>query len=323
MSSALRLATRYGAHRMRCSAVLAQTSFRPPFALDPPQQRSFAVHKNKGLGKGATAGLIAVQQPGLKKKKKGGPRICSGCGTQVISGDSGGSLFSTGEDAIKNTSLSKKQAKKARYADLGEFGNNFLCNRCKALQKNNIWEAYDAIQDVDSEIFVKQLGHIVSRRRFGMCLIVADATDPEHSAPKNVRRSIGKVPCVLVLTKCDLMPRMQKRDMRNIKQCIQKITGMNFFGTFAVSAHTGSGILEFSEFLLKNIRGRDVFCVGSANVGKSTLVQRLAATIAPNIYMRGSSYKANKRKKTLQDIPVTASNLPGTTLQAGEFDNCR
>jgi GTPase Era involved in 16S rRNA processing len=258
-----------------------------------------------------------MKQPAesFKKSKKNNPRICSGCGTQVIAGgEASGSLFSTGVEAVSKTA-SKKAARKARYADLGE-SNNFLCQRCKNLKKNDIWAAYDAIADVDAKIFTKQLGHIVSRRRFGMCIVVADSTDAEHSAPKNLRQSIGNLPCVLVLSKCDLLPRMESRDVTTLVRSVRRVSRITVIKTFAVSAHTGVGILDLAEYLLLNLGGRDIFCVGAANVGKSTLVQKLANTITPNIFVKGNARKAQRRKKDMSNVSVTASHLPGTTLQA-------
>lgn len=278
----------------------------------------------RGRGGGGTAGRIAMQEPSYKRKGKSKkPRLCTGCGTEVISGQTadGGSIFATGEDAVAKggSGGSKRSAKLARYADLGDKhqqSSTFLCQRCEALKSDNIWGAYDAIRDVDPVVFTEQLGHIVRRRKFGLCIIVADATDPEHSAPKNVRRSIGKTPAILVLSKCDLLPRMNHRDIKTLSMKVSNLTGLRFIDTFAVSARTGSGILPFAEYLLQNLRGRDVFCVGSANVGKSTLVQKLAASITPAIYLKGKGRHVNKRKEQLADIPVTASHLPGTTLQA-------
>ena len=99
-----------------------------------------------------------------------------------------------GRQAV-NTELSKRQAKQARFADALDttpyshktgVGQGFLSDRCKALKSNNIWKAYDALHDVSAEIFAKQLKHIVSRRKFGLCICLVDATD-EHSIMKHLR----------------------------------------------------------------------------------------------------------------------------------------
>lgn len=291
---------------------------RRNFAAAPRSEKNKTKSKTRSaVSASSVAGRIAVQQSNLEKKKSG-PRLCVGCGTQVVAGSYSpqGPLFATGEQAVSAANMTKKQAKMARYADLSETTSNFLCDRCKALKSNNIWAAYDAIKDVDPKVFSDQLKHIVRRRKFGMCIVVADATDPEHSAPKALRNTIGSLPAILVLSKCDLLPRMNSRDIKYLSGKVANIIGTRFMQTFAVSAHSGAGIFQLSEYLLNNLFGRDVFCVGTANVGKSTLVQRLASTITPSIYLKGKGRKVHSRKEFSQNLPVTTSHLPGTTLQA-------
>ena len=275
--------------------------------------------KHNVLQASSTAGRIAMPQTGLKRSKSGKSKLCSGCGAEVIAGSqpSEGVVFSTGDAAV-DENASKNAQRRARYYDFGGRENDtgsFLCDRCKALNKTNIWKAYDAIRDVDASVFAAQLKLITSRRRFGLCIVVADATDPEHSAPKNyLRRIVGKIPAILVLTKADLLPRLNGRDVRAIADEVRRITRVTYIETMRVSAHTGAGMFDLAEYLLQNVRGRDVFVVGSANVGKSTLVQKLAKVITPNIYLKGASRHAQKRKRNIVDnLNVTASHLPGTT----------
>jgi len=86
---------------------------------------------------------------------------------------------------------------------------------------------------------------------------------------------------------------------------------------YGVSAHTGRGMVDLAEGLLKSLGGRDVFVVGAANVGKSTLVKSLSSLLARTLRMKGKSKNSdNRRRDTLQKLNVTASHLPGTTLQA-------
>ena len=42
-------------------------------------------------------------------------------------------------------------------------GEQVLCQRCKSLQSGNVFQAYDALKDVDAKVFSSQLEHIVSR----------------------------------------------------------------------------------------------------------------------------------------------------------------
>ena len=72
--------------------------------------------------------------------------------------------------------------------------------------------------------------------------------------------------------------------------------------------------MHLADEVLANLRGKDVFVVGTANVGKTTLVQKLASTIAGAVYMKGKS--GQRQRDVAANLDVTASHLPGTTLQA-------
>lgn len=253
-----------------------------------------------------------MQQTDAGKKRSNAVKLCVGCGSQIVSGDA--YSIATGANAV-NPELSKTQAKKARYVDISDkTTGTFLCNRCKALQGNNIWEAYDALRDVEPKVFMDQLKHIVSRRRFGLCVMVVDATDSEHSTVKSLRKAIGSTPVILALNKIDLLPRMNYRDQR----VLEHKTGKNVrcIKSYAVSAETGAGLLGLAKGILENLGGRDVFVVGAANVGKSSLVKKLSVMIAESIYLKGSGKQAARRRELTSDLKVTGSNLPGTTLQA-------
>ena len=258
---------------------------------------------------------MAVQSSKVSKK---GSRLCSGCGVEVMQSKDGRQNVGmiAGEEAVGETGASKTKQKKLRYLDVSDIGaSSFLCDRCKALKKDNVWKAYDVLYDVSPEVFSKQLRHIIGRRRFGLCVLVVDSTDPEHSAMKNLRKSIGKVPCILVFTKIDLVPRMSHIDQKALMSKISRLTGgAQFIACYGVSSVTGKGIVDLAEGLLSRLGGRDVFVVGSANVGKSTLVQKLAVVIADAVYMKGR--RGQRRRDLAHNLGVTGSHLPGTTLQA-------
>jgi hypothetical protein len=285
-----------------------------------PQQQQ---NNNKNKAKPSEAGRIVLHQNNLKKLKPGQVKLCNGCGTEVrrASSKSNDQISAhqiiAGVDANKDIELSKKQAKKARFAEATSMDKGaFLCDRCRALQSENIYRAYDALADVSPEVFSNQLQHIVGRRRYGLCIVVVDSTDPEHSAVKHLRRSIGqKTPIWLVINKVDLVPKMDHRTCRLLSHRIASIMGVGVFQNyFPVSSITGRGIYELAERLLSSLGGKDVFIVGCANVGKSTLVHRLAGVISTASYLKGKRGQA--RRDVCNNLAVTGSHLPGTTLQA-------
>ena len=130
-----------------------------------------------------------------------------------------------------------------------------------------------------------------------------------------MRSAIGTIPIILAVNKIDLMPRASERDLRYMQRRLRD-RGLNCTDVYAVSAHTGAGVDELAEGVLRSLGGRDVFVIGAANVGKSSLVRALTQMIAENVKYNEQSTSAKKRKQRLLDMPVTSSHLPGTTLQA-------
>ena len=300
-----------------------------------PQRLRTLTTNASNAPKPSEAGRIVLHQSNLKNLSPGQVKLCHGCGTEVRrqtttsrSSSSNQNTTTTtqvsahqilaGVDANKGVHRSKRQTKASRFADAMAMNKGaFLCDRCRALRSNNIFRAYDALADVSPQVFANQLQHIVGRRRYGMCLVVVDATDPEHSAVKHLRRIIGKkTPVWLVINKIDLLPKMDPYICQKLSRRIGSIMGLGsvIFNVFAVSSVTDAGILELAEKLLASLGGKDVFVVGCANVGKSTMVQRLAATISSGSYMKRK--KDMSRREMCHDLAVTGSHLPGTTLQA-------
>mmetsp|Transcript_19957 Transcript_19957/g.39546 ORF Transcript_19957/g.39546 Transcript_19957/m.39546 type:complete len:481 (-) Transcript_19957:84-1526(-) len=74
-----------------------------------------------------------------------------------------------------------------------------------------------------------------------------------------------------------------------------------------------TGVADLARALLKYRNGRDVFIVGSANIGKSTLTNRLVKEL---LHRQDFLDKMDKRRRdTLLQSAPTMSPLPGTTLQ--------
>ena len=115
----------------------------------------------------------------------------------------------------------------------------------------------------------------------------------------------------------DLLPRKINRyDLNFIKNRVESGRTRDI-SAYAVSAATGEGLVELAEGLLLELAGKDVFVVGAANVGKSTLVKNLTSLLARTLRFRGrNKYSDDQRKGILQNLNTTQSHLPGTTLQA-------
>lgn len=236
-----------------------------------------------------------ISKERLKSGQQG--RICRGCGVQLHARDS---------SQLKAESQShRKASKRLGFLDITQTSDAFLCQRCRSLNENKILNAYDALQDLDPAVFGKQLSYITNRRQFGLCLLVVDATDPEHTCVKDLRRWIPRrMPVFVILNKIDLLPRLTSSDVRYLEYRIRQVVQIKTIGLAPVSATTGAGLVDAAEQILGELGGRDVFCVGSANVGKSSFVQAFAELLTEHGILKGKSAR-RRRRPTIVDGPQT------------------
>ncbi|MBP1968734.1 ribosome biogenesis GTPase YqeH [Virgibacillus natechei] len=166
-----------------------------------------------------------------------------------------------------------------------------LCQRCFRLKH------YNEIQDVSitDDDFLKMVSSI--RDTNGFVVHVIDVFDVDGSLIKSLPRIIGDNPIVLVGNKVDLLPKSTNR--RKLVQWLRtsaKEAGVNVKDVFLISSMNGDGIEELT-FELENYRdNKDVYIVGTTNVGKSTFINRLI-----------------KQTSGMGDV-ITTSYFPGTTL---------
>ena len=144
--------------------------------------------------------------------------------------------------------------------------------------------------------FSSQLAHIVSRRKFGLCIVVIDGTDPEFSSVRKLRDAIKSTPCILAINKSDLLPRMSRYDLNYLKQRAQA-GRTRVIDAYAVSAQNGTGMVQLAEGIVSELAGKDVFVVGSANVGKSTLVKSLSSLLARTLRFRGKNKRFDDKRR--------------------------
>ena len=109
---------------------------------------------------------------------------------------------------------------------------------------------------------------------------------------------------------------MSRYDLNYLKQRAQA-GRTRVIDAYAVSAQNGTGMVQLAEGIVSELAGKDVFVVGSANVGKSTLVKSLSSLLARTLRFRGKNKRVDdKRRGILKNLNTTQSHLPGTTLQA-------
>lgn len=126
---------------------------------------------------------------------------------------------------------------------------------------------------------------------------IVDIFDFEGSLISGLQRFVGNNKIVLAANKIDLLPSsVNPNRIRNWVQRRAKEEGLRVADTVLISAKRGFGVDRLVEALEAHRRGRDIYVVGAANVGKSSLINRLI------------------RDYSDLDAEVTVSSYPGTTL---------
>ncbi|MBY7143318.1 ribosome biogenesis GTPase YqeH [Virgibacillus sp. NKC19-3] len=168
---------------------------------------------------------------------------------------------------------------------------NILCQRCFRLKH------YNEVQDVSitDDDFLEMVSSI--RKTEGLVVHVIDIFDVDGSLIKSLPRIIGDNPIVLVGNKIDLLP--QSTNKRRLTQWLKsqaKEAGVTVSDVFLISSKQGHGIQTLTHQLEDYRAGRDIYIVGTTNVGKSTFINRLI-----------------KETSGENDV-ITTSYFPGTTL---------
>lgn len=166
-----------------------------------------------------------------------------------------------------------------------------LCKRCFRLKH------YNEIQDVSmtDDDFLKMVSSI--RNTQGLVVHLIDIFDVNGTLIKSLPRITGDNPILLVGNKVDLLPKStNQRRLIQWLRSVAKENGLKVLDVFLISSKKGHGIEELSVNMEQYRKNRDVFIVGSTNVGKSTFINRLI------------------KQSTGESDVITTSYFPGTTL---------
>ncbi|WP_156291135.1 ribosome biogenesis GTPase YqeH [Oceanobacillus salinisoli] len=196
--------------------------------------------------------------------------FCQGCGAQI-------QIFDPDKPGYTPSSSLEKE--------------NILCKRCFRLKH------YNEIQDVSitDDDFLKMVSSI--RNANGLVVHVIDIFDVNGSLIKSLPRITGENPIILVGNKMDLLPK--STNQRKLKQWLRtqaKEAGIKVLEVFLISSIKGHGMEELTSQIEQYRKQRDVFIVGTTNVGKSTFINRLI------------------KQTTGHGDVITTSYFPGTTL---------
>ncbi|MBI0032650.1 ribosome biogenesis GTPase YqeH [Lactobacillus sp. M0396] len=209
--------------------------------------------------------------------------ICIGCGA-VLQSDSP-------EEAGFLPASHLKQARESE-----DEGNDIYCQRCFRLRH------YNEIMPVesDNDDFLKLLNSLSEKK--ALIVNVVDLFDFTNSLLSAITRFIGKNDFILVGNKFDLFPQNSRKS--KIKDWMrQEANRVGLFPKkiFLVSAKNKENLSELIAYLDQNSRDRDVYFVGTTNVGKSTLINAIIDQMGD-----------------IQNL-ITTSRFPGTTLDKIEI----
>jgi 30S ribosome assembly GTPase len=131
-----------------------------------------------------------------------------------------------------------------------------------------------------------------------LVVLVVDLFDFAGSWIPGLHRRIGRNPLLLIANKIDLFPKAT--NWGRLKEWVAHSTkemGVRPVDVVLCSAAKGWKMNEALEAIEYHRQGRDVYIVGTTNVGKSTFINRLLAEAGKNVM-------------------ITTSPYPGTTLDA-------
>lgn len=194
--------------------------------------------------------------------------------------------------------LQDKDPKKAGYLPSGalkkvESGEieEVYCQRCFRLRH------YNEIMPVslNNDDFLSMLNSLGKQK--AMIVNVVDIFDFNNSLVRSLKRFIGDNDFILVGNKIDLFPKNSNET--KIKDWMRQEAnraGLYPEKIFLVSAAKHKNLDTLIEYLNKASQDRDVYFVGTTNVGKSTLINAIIDEIG-----------------NVKDL-ITTSRFPGTTL---------
>lgn len=167
-----------------------------------------------------------------------------------------------------------------------------ICQRCFRLKH------YNEIQDVSltDDDFLNIL-HSIGEQD-ALIVKIVDIFDFNGSWISGIQRFVGNNDILLVGNKVDLLPKSVKQNrLTQWMASAAREFGLTPLDVFLISAEKGIGVKKLASEMERLRKGKDVFVIGCANVGKSTFINQI-------IKMFGGES---------EDV-ITTSRFPGTTL---------
>ncbi|KAA3674873.1 nitric oxide-associated protein 1 [Paragonimus westermani] len=239
---------------------------------------------------------------------------CSGCGSPLHCHDAGAPGFVSRNtyESLINAVDGQKLIRRGFARSLAPV----VCVRCVVLREHlhELSTSFDAATYKDLVI-----SHIQKEDNANV-LIVADMLNLPHSLVPKLGNNFGSHKYILVGNKVDQLPvdgrGYADRWRKALTQACEEICGISesdISYVALISALTGFGVTELVDFLLSRRFNSvsPIYLVGSTNVGKSSLFNRLLLSDLCKTEAREAIHRA------------TVSNWPGTTAGLLKFPTVR
>ncbi|KAL5810884.1 hypothetical protein ACOSQ4_027452 [Xanthoceras sorbifolium] len=191
-----------------------------------------------------------------------------------------------------------------------------LCGRCRLLSHGHMITAVGGNggysggkQFISADDLREKLSHLCHEKALIVKLV--DIVDFNGSFLARVRDLAGANPIILVVTKVDLLPK--GTDLNCVGDWVVEATTkkkLNVLSVHLISSKSLAGIAGVTSEIQKEKKGRDVYILGSANVGKSAFINALLKTMGERDPVAAMAHKY----KPIQ------SAVPGTTLGPIQID---
>ncbi|KAI8564586.1 hypothetical protein RHMOL_Rhmol03G0191700 [Rhododendron molle] len=191
-----------------------------------------------------------------------------------------------------------------------------LCGRCRLLSHGHMITAVGGNggysggkQFVTAEELREKLSHL--RHENALIVKLVDIVDFNGSFLVRVRDLAGANPIILVVTKVDLLPK--GTNFHCVGDWVVEATmkkKLNVVSVHLTSSKSLVGIAGVVSEIQREKKGRDVYILGSANVGKSAFI---------NALLKMMSYKDPVAAAAQKYRPIQSA-VPGTTLGPIQID---
>ena len=197
---------------------------------------------------------------------------------------------------LQSTDINKPGYIKSEILDRDDL-ENVVCLRCHKIKNYNLISK----NELSTEEYYKIIKKIANKD--ALFVYVLDIFNLSSTLNKEVIDLIKDKDVVLVVNKMDLLPKSLKEGKLSLWVRHQaKVLGLKVKDIILVSVHKKHHIDEVSMLMDKYRKGRNVYILGSTNVGKSSLINQLL------------------RSEGLLDYDlITTSLIPATTLNLIEI----